>query len=231
MIRLKNTTLICVDGRGQSEASFKSIEASMNNIEYAKVVFITADSKAKSTKNININYINQMSWNDYNEFILKDLTNYFDTEYVLLTQDDGFVSNPNKWSDEFFKYDYIGAPWPLHLVNNLLNNLSRNKDFFGLPFKTNVPKLENYDIHNYRVGNGGFSFRSKKLCNFTQQFSDKYPERPEDCIISLYEKHNLNINGLKIAPVELAAQFSVEEHNEFNPYKDTSKTFGFHGFN
>ena len=61
------------------------------------------------------------------------MNNYFDTDYVLTFQSDGFILNPDAWTDEFFNYDYIGAPW---------------------------------GDNRYAVGNGGFSFRSKKLMNF-----------------------------------------------------------------
>lgn len=231
MKKLKNTTLICVDGVGKTESALKSIEASTLNLEYEKIVLITPDTNIESNNKIQVSHINKMTWNDYNEFILNDLTNYFDTPYVLLTQDDGFVSNAEKWSDEFFEYDYIGAPWPLYLVNHLLVNLSNGTDYHGTPFKTNVPKLPNYDLHRYRVGNGGFSFRSKRLCNLTKNYANKYPEKPEDCIISLYEREDIYNNNMYIAPVEVAAKFSVESPNEFNVTRDITQTFGFHRFN
>jgi len=58
----------------------------------------------------------------------------------LLVQPDGFVINPDKWDNQFFEYDYIGAPWE-QVPHSYL-------DPWGKP---------------HRVGNGGFSFRSKKL--------------------------------------------------------------------
>jgi hypothetical protein len=37
----------------------------------------------------------------------------YDTEFAILVHEDGFIVNPECWSDEFLKYDYIGAPWPI----------------------------------------------------------------------------------------------------------------------
>jgi hypothetical protein len=37
---------------------------------------------------------------------------HVDTEFAILVHEDGFIVNPECWSDEFF-YDYIGAPWPI----------------------------------------------------------------------------------------------------------------------
>lgn len=228
MLKLKNVTLICVDGIGKSEDAIKSIEASTLNIKYEKVLLITADKNIQSNNNIEVKHINKITWGEYNEFIINQLTEYFDTDYVLLTQDDGYVSNDMMWSDEFFNYDYIGAPWPIDLVELILKNLGKQKGTHGEPFKKNIPIIKDYNPNNYRIGNGGFSFRSKKLCNLTKKYSQKYPNAPEDCIISIYEKEDIIKNKLKIAPVEIGARFSVESNNEFNPNGDISQTFGFH---
>ena len=47
----------------------------------------------------------------YSDFVLKRLNNYIGTEYVLINQWDGFIINFDQWSDDFFNYDYLGAPW------------------------------------------------------------------------------------------------------------------------
>jgi hypothetical protein len=198
------------------------------NIKYEKVVLITADKNIRSNDNIEVKHINKITWSEYNEFIINRLTEYFDTDYVLLTQDDGHVSNHLKWTDEFFNYDYIGAPWPIDLVELMLTNLVKQKNIYGEPFKKNIPLIKDHDANNYRIGNGGFSFRSKKLCNLTKNYSQKYPDAPEDCIISIYEKQDIIKNKLKIAPIEIGARFSVESNNEFNLNGDISQTFGFH---
>lgn len=33
------------------------------------------------------------------------------TDYALMMEWDGGIFDPTKWRDEFFEYDYIGAPW------------------------------------------------------------------------------------------------------------------------
>ena len=62
----------------------------------------------------NFNIIKIPKFNDiigFNNFTL-DLNNYVVSEFALLIQHDGHIVNPTKWKDEFFNYDYIGAPWP-----------------------------------------------------------------------------------------------------------------------
>ena len=61
------------------------------------------------------------SLDDYNKFLIKDLNSYINTDYVLTFQNDGFIANPNSWSDEFLDYDYIGAPWWYDDDNNVGN--------------------------------------------------------------------------------------------------------------
>jgi hypothetical protein len=227
-MKLNNVTLICVDGVGKIELSKNAINNSTINIEFAKTILLTCDTPIDNI-NADIIKIPQMNWNEYNEFIISELANYFNTDFVLLCQDDGFISNSKMWNNNFLNYDYIGAPWPLDLINQLMFNLEKGVDLNGLNFEHKL-KLNNYNGNNYRVGNGGFSLRSKRLCEFTKQFKNKYPNKPEDNIISIYEKENIENANMKIAPTEIAAKFSVESATEFNPRRDKTQTFGFHRF-
>ena len=72
--------------------------------------------------------------------LVGNLHKRFETDYVLIVQDDGFPIRPGL-SDFVGKYDYIGAPWPGHC---------HWKDWFPYP--------------KYGVGNGGFCLRSKRIC-------------------------------------------------------------------
>lgn len=48
---------------------------------------------------------------EYSHFMIKNLNDYIETDFVLVIQYDGFILNPKAWNDEFLHYDYIGAPW------------------------------------------------------------------------------------------------------------------------
>ena len=131
---------------------------------------------------------------EYNRLMTFELPKYLNTKFCLTIQFDGFVLNPSEWNNLFLYYDYIGAPWPSH----------------------------NHGHHN--VGNGGFSLRSKKLCDLVSEYdykdSDVYPEdlhvcqrlRPE-----LEKKHGINFPHESIA-----SHFSAESYIYRYP------TFGFH---
>jgi ADP-heptose:LPS heptosyltransferase len=58
---------------------------------------------------------------EYSRWVIKELYKYIETEFVLLTQWDGWVLNGDQWNDEFYEYDYIGAPWIFEHNRNVGN--------------------------------------------------------------------------------------------------------------
>lgn len=80
--------------------------------------------------------------------LVENLHSRFKTNYVLTIQDDGFPLRPGL--EEFVgKWDYVGAPWVKHATY--------------------------YDLYprKYSVGNGGFSLRSKHLCEIASSVYKK----------------------------------------------------------
>ena len=138
---------------------------------------------------------------DYSYFMIKNLWAHVKTEFALVIQYDGMAANKMQWSDDYYNYDYIGAPWP---------------DRF-----TWIRPEE-------KVGNGGFSLRSMKLIESLRDPFIKFENSPrfknEDAVIcqghSQFLKRKYDI---KYAPIEVANQFA---HEWCNP---TGNTFGFHG--
>lgn len=229
MINLPSVTLVCLTSIDLPKAIL-AIKHCCQHINFGDVKLIThEDIKSDGTFKVEKSpqFHNLQTYSDY---LLGHLSDHFDTTHCLHIQMDGLVSNPEMWTDEYLKYDYIGAPWSTYLVQDILNKLYLGLDQNGNKFETHVPVLKGYYTEDYRVGNGGFSLRSKKLCELTKKYVGKYPNKSEDCIICFYEKEDLLESGIKYAPVELAAQFSVEYPTEFNHTKDITKTFGFHRF-
>jgi len=107
--KLHNVTLIVIDCHNYKGA-VDALKKSMEQCEFASVKFLTdIDIKINGIEVIKIDSIK--SKEEYSEFIIKKLNYFFQTEYVLVCQHDGYVLDGNCWDDEFFKYDYIGAPW------------------------------------------------------------------------------------------------------------------------
>jgi hypothetical protein len=129
----------------------------------------------------------------YSHFMVKDLANYFTTQFVMVAQWDGFVRNIELWDNKFLNYDYIGAPWPGHLL------------FPGVP-------------KHFNVGNGGFSIRSKRLQDFLRDDNNLTDHRLEDVMICQLNRAYLEKCGFTYAPEDIAAKFSWEcgeQHDSF----------------
>jgi len=78
------------------------------------------------------------------------------------------------------------------------------------------------------VGNGGFSLRSKKLCDLLAEHHLDYLH-PEDYHICRTYRPALEQLGIKFAPAEVADRFSIEAYGVPSPDNRYSGSFGFHG--
>ena len=207
-LKLDRVTLICVTTSDVMSSLFAMIE-SMKNIEYAEQILITdllsCNSKVESIcekYSIKIFKIQPIkSVNEYSLFILRDLHKYFFSDYCLIMQWDGWVINYSAWDMEFLNYDYIGAIWPKEIW----------------------PEKE-----GFRVGNGGFSLRSKNLCiassDIVKIYKFKTEEIIEDQFIAATHRKRLeNEFNIIFAPEDLAHKFSIER-GDWN-----LEPFGFHG--
>ncbi|MBI3633927.1 MAG: GNAT family N-acetyltransferase [Candidatus Vogelbacteria bacterium] len=204
-IKLPNVTLLGIDCVNAGRLS-KALDISSERIEFAQVKLLTS-LPVGDKRRVEISPLNSIE--AFSEFCIRDLYKYVETDFVLLVQYDGFVINPESWEDNFLKYDYIGAPW---LVDNW------SIDNFDFP-----EKLYGHLV----VGNGGFSLRSKKFLETSARLADegalkKY--HPEDVALCVWFRHLVESEGIKFAPPEVAARFSVE--GDEHVYK---KQFGFHG--
>ena len=209
-LKLPNVTLLAATSSEMDEAQV-SMRISLQNIEFgaAKLLCTTAPKqKYPDIEYVSIPPLNSVD--DYNEIIFQDLHKYFETSHCLIVQSDSFVVNSNLWKEEFLKFDYIGAPWSnkIQINPNLVLHLEKNT-----------------------VGNGGFSLRSHKLAETSAKInfnSLKFPLKSEDIIICHYLYKEMLNNGIRFAPPELAAQFSMENVNHLYG-QDVNSVFGFHG--
>lgn len=79
---------------------------------------------------------------------------------------------------------------------------------------------------NMNVGNGGFSLRSKKLCDILASYQIQH-YHPEDHHICRTYRPALERLGIRFAPEEVANKFSIEAYGSSdNKYNGQ---FGFHG--
>jgi len=214
MLQLKNVTLITVDGVNP-ERAVKALNYSSREIEFGEVSIVSFKKPDNLTDKIKFSQIDKLTSPGYNRFIGVELYKYFNTDFCIVVQPDGFLLNANQWTDEFLDYDYIGAPWP--------------SDFADLVL---IHKYKKAPQGLHRVGNGGFSLRSHRLQEAASKYN--YVEGPEDNFFCFDRREDLENLGMKYAPVELASRFSMEcplvpgKDRHLLPI-DFSKHLGFHG--
>ncbi|MFZ4499965.1 MAG: DUF5672 family protein [Minisyncoccia bacterium] len=199
-----STVTLCAVSSIKIDETIQALKKSMRGIAYAKVLLITHEKISLSHIGITVITIEKLDYNAYSHFIVYRLKDYIDTDFVLLVQYDGYVLHPKKWSDTFLQYDYIGSPWP------------KNLHFMA-------------DGTNVRVGNGGFSLRSKKLLHLPSELNLPFTDGGtgffhEDGVICLYYRKVLESAGIQYAPIEIASRFGRER---WCP-DSTLFPFGFH---
>jgi len=218
----KDVTLICVDGINP-DLSLKALKFSNSKINFENVKLLSVSKPEGDLGKISYSSIESMDWNGYNDFMARYLKNYIETPFCITIQTDGFIVNSNLWEDSFFEYDYIGAPWP-------------DEDrWLNLQYEE-TRKSYLFNNKKCRIGNGGFSFRSKKFMEESSKYSSCMGYG-EDAFLCNMKYPEMLENGIKFPPVEIAIKFSIE-----NPIKElrytwpesdenfnTSLSFGFHG--
>jgi len=155
--------------------------------------------------------IDKLDYKGYNEFVVMKLWQYIGTDFVLLVQNDSWILNASKWRDEWMRYDYIGAGWPIPD-----DNLTYRRP----------------DGELIRVGNGGFTLRSRRLLRaptiLDLKFSDMGTGHPnEDGFLCVHYGRELTNAGIKFAPLSEAVLFSRELDI---PELVNKNTFGFHRY-
>lgn len=160
--------------------------------------------------NIGHIHIDPMTPREFSRFMVEDLYSLTQTDYLLNIQHDSAIIDSGKWDVRFFDYDYIGSPW-----------------------------LRSCGFEN-RVGNGGFSLRSKRFLNAAKDLVydsltdvDYHEHAHEDWFLCVRHYQTLLKKRIKFAPVDIAAQFSVEHPIDEKRYDQsdlsTYDAFGFHG--
>ena len=193
-IKLNNVTMVAMTSVN-IRATIKAMQYSMRGIQFAEVVLITDKKPLFLPKTITYKHIDKIDNIDkFNYSMVYDLYNYIDTDYALIIHYDGFVVNPEMWSEDFLKYDYIGSPWPL-------------------PNPEDHVTFRDINGNICRVGNS-VSIRSKRLMELPSKIKREW--KPfhgwynEDGFICCNNKHIFEQYGMRYAPLEVAIRFGQE---------------------
>lgn len=195
-MNLYNISLISVDCVSPVMAC-RALKYSTRSINFGEVILFTSEEFA--CQGVSLYKIEKLSdLASYSRFIVKELFKYISTDFIISVQADGFIINPNLWRNEFLDYDYIGSPWPP-----------------DAPWCT-----------QNRVGNGGFSLRSRRFVELAAQLDVDF--KHEDVLLTNTCFDYFVSNGCRFAPVEVAMKFSLESRIPECNY-NLDNCFGFHG--
>jgi hypothetical protein len=212
MFDLRTVTLVCID-TNHPEAGAHSVAESRKSVKFGRILFV--GPRRPATIPDEAQFIQVAPFpdvRDYSRFVLSKLPGLIQTSHCLIVQHDGFVRNPQAWTDDFLKYDFIGAPWwerDRWVVGNGGFSL-RSKRFLEaastLPFKGEYIEGEIVPP----------------------------PEECEDWFCTMTHRSEMEAKGITFAPVPLAMRFSVEYElpNDLKAMwpNEGRDTFGFHSW-
>jgi len=218
-------------GTEHVEKSLRSMLIAMDQVDFKRSVLITDSSKTELSlfeKTINKNNIEvydmKVELNDnlqdddenrigFCESFVQQTNKYITDDFCLNVQHDSTIIDSNKWTDQYLNYDYIGAPWPMHIIQ-ATDMVAGRID--------NIPNV---------VGNGGFSLRTRKFVEESAKLG--WEHKNEDLNICVFNYDRMTQAGIRFAPPELAAQFSVEHPTPYRYFARNMlisyESFGFHG--
>lgn len=197
-LQLPNVTLIAMTSVRVPE-TIKAMQYSMKGVDFADAVLITHRRPLFLPKEIRYAHIDKLrKIDDFNYDAVYRMGSYVNTDFALLVHYDGFVVNPQAWQDRFLDYDYIGAPWPL-------------------PKPDDPTTYRDINGNICRVGNS-VSIRSKRLMDYPAKAGIPWTGQElggvvyynEDGFICCRIRHLLEQEGMKIAPIDIAAHFGQE---------------------
>jgi hypothetical protein len=191
---MENITLVAVDCIHPDKA-ITAIQECTKHFMFGRVLLLSdKDIEVPGGELVKIPAIT--SWQGYSQFCVTSLHKYITTPRLLIVQHDGFITNPELWSDEFLEWDYIGAPFQR--------------------IRTNFPVGMN----------GGFSLRSLKLMQWTAEIRRNHFQHfhPEDKAITEFYRCEAEIAGFMFAPVELARTFAGTDKKDYSFGFHQSKT-------
>jgi hypothetical protein len=113
VLNLQKITLVCADCK-QPNAALEVFHVCLSLCAFGQALFFTHKSiRISGADLIKIPEIKSRA--EYSRFCIKEMGNFnIECPFVLIVQHDSCIVNIKKWSDEFYKYDYIGPPWDHH---------------------------------------------------------------------------------------------------------------------
>ncbi len=193
-------TIVAIYGNTDGQEALPAIQKSMRELPGSRGLLISIKEPAELPASIKWQKILPLDYRQYSLFVMFCLHNFINSDYCLIVQHDGWIINGKNWSENFFEYDYIGAPCHAAFVGNQLVS--------SYKWVGNSAAVV--------IQNGGVSLRSKKYLEAPSYlgvlyyFSEVEVLQNEDVQLTGIFKKVLEDGGIRFAPEEIAKNFSLE---------------------
>jgi ADP-heptose:LPS heptosyltransferase len=194
MIHLPQITLVAIACNKYGE-TLRSLHKTLSRITPAKTILFT-DTEIVA-EGIECIKIDKLNWEQYNDFVVNELFQYIATSHVMIVQWDSWVLDETQWSDDFLKYDYIGAAWLDGVVGNGGGSIrtKRFQEFIAIDDFISITAPEDAAlcrIYRTRLEEFGFKFAPKEVA----------------------DRFSFELN----APVQPTFMFHAFHHHPFKPH-------------
>lgn len=104
----------------QHDLAKYALDHSLQHIDAKEVIVISDRDFIPGSTFVQHNQVTD--YKEYNQLMLTGMAEHVNTDHMLVVQTDGIANDRTKWTDEFLKYDYIGAPWPWKAEGDNIGN-------------------------------------------------------------------------------------------------------------
>jgi hypothetical protein len=240
-------TIVNVDGRpGDLLETQRALHHSAMQLPGARCLMLSAEKPKSLLPPIEHIQISPLGYLEYSLFITYALHHFIETDYALIVQNDGWVLNGSAFTQDFFEFDYIGAPTAMAdiIMNGTKSRTFVRKFHWAAREIAHEPGVKiNFSM------NGGFSLRSRKFLKTPSLLQMDYRLRPpevakgrdgywmrwnegdvwEDVYHCVINRAAMDDAGIRFPPVSTGVKFAFEHLNPIiHKDVDVSKIFGHH---
>ena len=187
MLDLSRVTLVIVATRGHAISRIAVRDCLRRAIFGDVLVYTNDETRFGDSREIgashDVRYLPVPDWPNKEKagyFYYSEAMAKVETEFGLLIEWDGGIHDPAKWRQDFFEYDYVGAPWVTRPGDEL------------------------------KVGNGGFTLVSRRLGHYICENRGRLPCLTDFDVCRRHRPKLEQEGGFRWAPADVAADFSWE---------------------
>ena len=213
-------TVVSVVGHCDGAIAVPAIHHSIRQLPGSRGLLLSPSRPIGLPIGVHWKPIAPLTYQQYSIFMMHCLHHFIETEFCLVVQDDGWVLDGGNFREDYYAFDYIGAP--CHAA------------FVGQEYLTGFRWVGHGSATV--IQNGGFSLRSRRFLEAPSRHGIMYlphvqpPLINEDIQLTGLLRAALESKGIRFAPRGAAREFAIEYLTPaFHDDLDFSRLVGHHG--